>query len=82
MTTGALPGRCRTCLRSQDRCQKPDAAGLRAKAAKKFKGTMNSHHQPPVAANLLQQDFCTSEWNQEWVCDITYLWTDEGGAYP
>jgi|GEM_PF-995573 hypothetical protein len=74
MTTGALPGRRRTCLRSQDRCQKPDAAGLRAKAAKKFKGTMNSHHQP--------QDFCTSEWNQEWVCDITYLWTDEGGAYP
>jgi putative transposase len=55
--------------------------GLRAKAAKKFKATTNSHHNLPVAPNLLDQDFTATAPNQKYVGDITYLWTDEGWLY-
>lgn len=55
--------------------------GLRAKAARKYKATTNSNHRLPVAANLLQQDFSALRANQKWVCDITYLWTEEGWLY-
>ena len=55
--------------------------GLMAKAAKKFKATTDSDHDRPVAPNLLQQDFSAEAPNQKWVCDITYLWTDEGWLY-
>ena len=55
--------------------------GLRAKAARKFKATTNSNHTLPVADNLLQQDFTAQRPNQVWVCDITYIGTDEGWLY-
>lgn len=55
--------------------------GLRAKAARKFKATTNSAHALPVADNLLQQDFTALAPNQVWVCDITYISTDEGWLY-
>ena len=55
--------------------------GLRAKAARKFKATTNSNHTLPVADNLLQQDFTAQRPNQMWVCDITYIGTDEGWLY-
>lgn len=55
--------------------------GLRAKAAKKFKATTNSNHRLPVAENLLNQDFSASKPNEKWVCDITYIWTEEGWLY-
>lgn len=55
--------------------------GLRAKAAKKFKATTNSNHTLPVAENLLRQDFTAQRANQVWVCDITYIGTDEGWLY-
>ena len=55
--------------------------GLRAKAAKKFKATTNSKHSPPVAPNLLKQDFTATAPNHKYVGDITYLWTDEGWLY-
>jgi len=56
-------------------------AGLRAKAKRKFKATTNSNHRPPVAPNLLKQDFMASKPNQKWVSDITYIATDEGWLY-
>ena len=56
-------------------------AGLRAKAAKKFKATTNSNHSLPVAPNLLQQNFSAAKPNEKWVSDITYLWTNEGWVY-
>jgi putative transposase len=55
--------------------------GLRAKAAKKFKVTTNSHHDKAVARNLLNQDFVAAEANEKWCGDITYLWTEEGWLY-
>jgi transposase-like protein len=55
--------------------------GLRAKAAKKFKVTTNSHHDKAVAPNLLEQDFTAAEPNEKWCGDITYLWTEEGWLY-
>jgi len=55
--------------------------GLRAKGARKYKATTNSHHSLPVAPNLLQQDFSAERPNQKWVSDITYLATDEGWLY-
>ena len=55
--------------------------GLRAKAAKKFKVTTDSHHNKPVAPNLLEQNFTAVAANEKWCGDITYLWTDEGWLY-
>ncbi len=55
--------------------------GLVAKAAKKFKATTDSDHKLPVAPNRLGQDFSAQAPNQKWVCDITYLWTNEGWLY-
>ena len=57
------------------------AAGLRAKAARKFKATTNSNHRLPVAENLLKQDFTAKHPNEKWVSDITYIWTGEGWLY-
>lgn len=55
--------------------------GLRAKGARKYKATTNSNHSLPVAPNLLQQDFSAGRPNQKWVCDITYIATEEGWLY-
>jgi len=55
--------------------------GLRCKQVRKFKATTNSHHNLPVAANLLDQKFETSRPNEAWVTDITYIETGEGWLY-
>jgi transposase InsO family protein len=55
--------------------------GLCARGARKYKATTNSNHGLPVAPNLLQQDFSAERPNQKWVCDITYIGTDEGWLY-
>jgi putative transposase len=54
---------------------------LRAKAARRYKATTNSHHSLPVAPNLLQQNFHADRPNHAWVSDITYIATDEGWLY-
>jgi transposase InsO family protein len=48
---------------------------------KKFKATTNSQHNLPVFENVLARNFEVSQPNQAWVCDITYLATDEGWYY-
>lgn len=55
--------------------------GWRAKGSKKFKATTNSHHNLPVAPNLLEQNFEAAQPNQKWVSDLTYIWTEEGWLY-
>jgi putative transposase len=44
--------------------------------------TTHSKHELPVAKNMLQHNFSASAPNQQWLDDITYLWTQEGWLYP
>lgn len=55
--------------------------GLVPKAAKKYKPTTNSNHKLPVAANLLEQNFCVNRPNAVWVSDFTYIHTETGWQY-
>ncbi|WP_207707135.1 IS3 family transposase [Heliorestis acidaminivorans] len=48
---------------------------------RKYKATTNSNHSMPVAENLLNQDFEVNAPNKVWVCDISYLPTEEGWDY-
>ena len=48
---------------------------------RKYKVTTNSDHSNPVAPNVLQRDFASSEPNRRWVGDITYVWTLRGWLY-
>lgn len=53
-----------------------------AKQSRKFKvSTTDSAHPYPVAPNLLDQDFTTSQPNEKWLADITYIPTAEGWLY-
>ena len=48
---------------------------------KKFKATTDSGHALPIASNLLNRDLSTTDINQKWVGDITYIPTDQGWLY-
>jgi transposase InsO family protein len=53
--------------------------GLAAKQSRKFKIiTTDSHHNDPIAPNLLDRDFSAEQPNQKWLTDITSIPTDEG----
>ncbi len=55
---------------------------IRPKTKRKFvPRTTDSHHDQPVAPNLLGRDFYAAELNRKWVADITYVSTDEGWLY-
>ncbi len=54
---------------------------LKVERKKKFKRTTDSHHNKPVAPNLLGQDFTCTGPNQKWGADISYVWTSEGWLY-
>lgn len=43
--------------------------------------TTDSHHNRPLAPNLLERDFSASGPNEKWVGDILGIWTDEGCLY-
>jgi putative transposase len=55
--------------------------GIRCKQKRRFKATTYSKHNLPVAENLLDQKFETTEPNKVWLSDITYVPTDEGWLY-
>ena len=62
------------------RCMK--AHGIRAKTARRFvPRTTDSDHTHPVADNVLDRQFQASAPNCKWVCDITYIPTDQGWLY-
>jgi transposase InsO family protein len=48
---------------------------------KKYKVTTDSNHQLPVFENQLNRQFDVAKPNQVYVCDITYIWTQEGWLY-
>lgn len=43
--------------------------------------TTDSDHPHPIAPNRLDRAFGAELPDQKWVCDLTYLWTDEGWLY-
>ena len=55
--------------------------GIFSKVQKKYKATTNSHHNLPVAENILNREFKASRPNEKMVSDITYIPTDEGWLY-
>ncbi|GHP00851.1 transposase [Reticulibacter mediterranei] len=56
-------------------------AGLRAVHKQRRVCTTDSHHNDPVAPNLLQRDFTAPAPNRKWLTDITAIWTAEGWLY-
>jgi transposase InsO family protein len=55
---------------------------LRARSPRRFvPRTTDSTHAYPVSPNRLERDFEAFAPNRKWVCDLTYLWTDEGWLY-
>lgn len=54
---------------------------LQAIAKKKFKVTTDSEHTKPIYENILNRDFVTTKINQKWVCDISYVKTEERWMY-
>jgi transposase InsO family protein len=57
------------------------AHGIQAKTARRFRCTADSHHDLPVAENLLDRQFDPESPNESWVADITYIPTREGWLY-
>lgn len=56
--------------------------GLRVTPKRRFvPRTTDSDHPHPVAANVLDRDFTADAPGRKWVCDMTYVWTDEGWLY-
>ena len=54
---------------------------MQVKYRKKYKVTTNSDHRKPLFDNVLDRQFNVSSRDQAYVCDITYLWTQEGWLY-
>lgn len=55
--------------------------GLKPTSSRKYKATTNSKHKLPVFENVLARNFNVDEPNKAWVCDITYIATNEGWYY-
>jgi putative transposase len=69
-------------------CSKNTVAGLmrreriRSRRSRKFVvRTTDSRHPHPIAPNRLNREFERARPDQAWVCDITYVPTDEGWLY-
>lgn len=57
-------------------------AGIRSKMHRPFKvSTTDSDHDLPVFQNHLDRQFAAEAPNRKWLCDITYIPTDQGFVY-
>jgi transposase InsO family protein len=58
-------------------------ADLHAKCCKRFRAcrTTDSRHDYRPADNLVDQDFTADAPDQKWLCDITYVQTEQGTIY-
>ena len=54
---------------------------IKSRIKRKYKVTTDSNHKYPISPNLLKRCFLTSNENQVWVSDITYIQTDKGWLY-
>lgn len=71
---GCRCGRKRVARLTQER-------GISARRKRRRVKTTNSHHDNPVAPNLLSRDFTASGPNTKWVTDMTAIETAEGELY-
>lgn len=55
--------------------------GLRPVWKRKFIHTTDSHHDLPIAENILDRQFMPATVNAAWVADITYIRTRSGWLY-
>lgn len=55
--------------------------GIKCRRHKRFKVTTDSNHNKLVYSNVLNQQFDMQRPNQDWVSDITYIWTNESWLY-
>lgn len=56
--------------------------GVTAQVGRRFvPQTTDANHPHPIAPNHLDRDFKADLPDQKWVCDITYIWTDQGWLY-
>lgn len=55
--------------------------GLKTHWKRRFVHTTDSHHDLPIAPNVLDRQFSPAAPNQAWVADITYVRTDRGWLY-
>jgi len=56
--------------------------GLAAKAKRKFRCTIDSNHDQPVAENVVNRRFEPAAVDRLWTADITYVPTRERWLYP
>lgn len=54
---------------------------IRAKMSRKFKVTTKQSSVALASENLINRNFSSTQKNQIWTSDITYLWTKEGWLY-
>jgi putative transposase len=70
----------RVCVNTVARLMKQ--AGIRAVRSRRFRPmTTDSRHHYPPAPNRLDRQFAARRPNQKWLCDITYVPTDQGMMY-
>jgi putative transposase len=56
--------------------------GIRARGKRRFRVvTTDSHHDLPIAPNLLNRNFTPAGPNQAWTGDLTYIATEEGWLF-
>jgi putative transposase len=55
--------------------------GLVARQKRRFVHTTDSHHEHPIAPNVLDRNFDVQAANRAWVGDVTYIPTAEGWLY-
>jgi putative transposase len=55
--------------------------GIRAKRKRRFKLTTDSHHDLPIASNLLDRQFTVAAPDKVWADNITYIHTDNGWTF-
>jgi putative transposase len=56
-------------------------ADLACQSKRKFKATMNSRHDLPIAPNPLDRQFAVKQPSQAYLGDVTYIPTQEGWLY-
>jgi len=54
---------------------------LRGRRKRRFVHTTDSHHDDPIAPNILEREFHASAPNKAWVGDVTYIPTAKGWMY-